>query len=390
MSDLIFADSGGLNLLFKPGDQLNWYPVPTAEPVHVELYMFQKDKPISSAHVVDIFAPGQQIIIPHNPAQDHDVNFFTISYSFDGTPSHSNFGDAFAETGQTLFRQRETDAPVIGQVGAATTESISIGVSSFTRFARLRRVTIANNSEMSNPLAVYTRDGSNYAARELPREMMIQRGAADQVATNFALAVNGGTASASSTHDGFDVASTNNGDRNGTTYWNDNNSNTFPDWLQIDFDQSRAITEIDVFGVQDSVGSPSAPTLSMTSTLYGLKDFLVQYWDGAAWQTITGGNITNNTHVWKQFTFPEIHTTKIRVYITATQDGEWSRVVEIEAWGLLNTALPQTIWITVEHSGGSVWGAASEPQAFTFAGGSEPGSESIFDPHPKDDPYLLN
>ena len=38
----------------------------------------------------------------------------------------------------------------------------------------------------------------------------------------------------------------------------------------------------------------------MTFSLYGLRDFEVQYWTGTAWLPVPGGTITNNTLVWRQ------------------------------------------------------------------------------------------
>src|SRR6185295_10146677 len=129
--------------------------------------------------------------------------------------------------------------------------------------------------------------------------------------TNIALASIGATASASSTYAGggtYLPAGTINGDRSGANWgagggWNDNTPNAWPDWLEVDFGIAQSITEIDVFSVQDSFLSPTTPTSTMTFSLYGLVDFLVQYWDGSAWQTIPGGTVTGNTLVWRQFLF---------------------------------------------------------------------------------------
>jgi len=154
------------------------------------------------------------------------------------------------------------------------------------------------------------------------------------MATNVAASANGGTASASSEAGGFAATKANNGDRTGSSgYWQDNTGYTFVDeWLQIVFSGSTAINEIDLFCVQDNFASPSAPSLSMLCTLYGLKDFEVQYWTGTAWAAVPGGTITGNTHVWVQLTFAAITTTKIRVLVTTAQLGDYSRIVELEAW----------------------------------------------------------
>jgi hypothetical protein len=160
---------------------------------------------------------------------------------------------------------------------------------------------------------------------------------------NFSLPANGGSVSASSTYSGggatFPASGAINGDRTGVVWgvnggWNDDTNGVYPDWLEVDFSGTKNISEIDLFGVQDSYASPSTPTLSMTFTLYGLYTFQVQYWDGSTWQVVPGASLVANNKVWNQFSFSPISTTKVRVYITASAPGDtWSRVVELEAWG---------------------------------------------------------
>jgi RHS repeat-associated protein len=161
--------------------------------------------------------------------------------------------------------------------------------------------------------------------------------------TNVALATNGATASASSTYSpsqgqGYSAvpAEAINGDRTGkvgssTAWWNDGTQNSGPDWLQVDFNGSKTIEEIDLFTAQDNYTNPSAPTETMTFSLYGLTGYDVQYWNGSTWVTVTGGSITGNNKVWRKLAFSPITTTKIRVLANASPDG-WSRVTEVEAW----------------------------------------------------------
>jgi hypothetical protein len=161
-------------------------------------------------------------------------------------------------------------------------------------------------------------------------------GAAGSV--NFALAANGGAATASTTYSGgYAPAGAINGDRKGLNWgggdgWNDATPNTLPDWLEVDFSGSKTISEIDVFSVQDSYQSPVEPNASMTFSLYGLTEFEVQYWTGSQWVVVPGGGITGNNLVWRKVTFTPLTTTKIRVWITGTQD-VWSRITELEVWG---------------------------------------------------------
>jgi subtilisin family serine protease len=156
---------------------------------------------------------------------------------------------------------------------------------------------------------------------------------------NMALSSNGGVASASSTYSGnYPASGANNGDRRGLNWgagggWNDGTPNASPDWIEIDFNGSKSIDEVDVFSMQDNYSAPSDPTPTMTFTSWGLRAFEVQYWNGSSWVSVPGASVTGNNLVWRQFIFSAVTTTKIRVYITAALNG-YSRVMEVEAWGV--------------------------------------------------------
>lgn len=141
--NLIARKSGGANIVGRPQARLAWYPSATAPAAQVAVYWLELNKPVSAARLIGTFAPGQEGSALYNPATDQDVWLFTISYSASGTPSHSSLADAFRETKVLLSHQRETDAPTIGQMGDATTESVTVGVSNYSGFARKRRVKIA-------------------------------------------------------------------------------------------------------------------------------------------------------------------------------------------------------------------------------------------------------
>jgi hypothetical protein len=81
---------------------------------------------------------------------------------------------------------------------------------------------------------------------------------------NVAARTNGATASASSTWDDTHSASAAiDGDRKGLTWWNDITGNSFPDWLQVNFNGTYSIGEIDVFSIQDAYDAPVDPTAFM-------------------------------------------------------------------------------------------------------------------------------
>jgi PKD repeat protein len=158
--------------------------------------------------------------------------------------------------------------------------------------------------------------------------------------TNYALAVNGGLASASSTYASrsYPPEAANNGDRTGggweagTGGWNDNTRGIWGDSLEMTFNLPKTISEIRVFTLQNDFRHPVEPDASTPADVYGILDFNVQYWDGATWQTVTGGSVTGNNKAMRVFAFADITTTKVRVLVN---DGRvyFSRIVELEAFG---------------------------------------------------------
>jgi hypothetical protein len=173
---------------------------------------------------------------------------------------------------------------------------------------------------------------------------------------NVAASANGGVATASETNSApYTPSGAINGDRKLyfiNNAWS-NSTATFPQWLQVDFNGSKVIDEIDVFSVQDLPSSPSEPTPTMTFNLYGLTTFQAQYWNGSAWVTVSNGNVTGNNKVWKQISFSPITTSKIRVWITGSSDG-YIRITEVEAWGVpdggggVSTSIQ---WLVTDHLG---------------------------------------
>jgi hypothetical protein len=148
--------------------------------------------------------------------------------------------------------------------------------------------------------------------------------------TNVALSFNGGVATATSNYAdpayGYTPGAAINGKRKGSSsssnMWYDAApSNSFPDWLQVEFDGSKSIGEVDVYTLQDNYGSPTEPNETTTFSLYGLTGFEVQYWTGAVWVNVLGGSVSGNYLVWRKFTFTPINTTKIRVLTNAAGDG---------------------------------------------------------------------
>ena len=145
----------------------------------------------------------------------------------------------------------------------------------------------------------------------------------------------GATASASSSFSGFAASGAVNGDRKGLFGWQNGYWSTasagFPAWLEVQFNGSKTITEIDVVTLQDNYNAPVEPTESTTFSLGGLTAYQVEYWSGSAWVAIPNGSVSGNNKVWKKLSFAPLTTPKIRVLSSASPDN-YSRLTEVEAW----------------------------------------------------------
>ncbi len=157
-------------------------------------------------------------------------------------------------------------------------------------------------------------------------------------ATNIATAANGSTAVASSTvNASFPALGVINGEHNGNDWgagggWNDGTRGVFPDNIQVNFNATQTINSIAVYTLKNSPNNGQPVNDTTAATSYGVKDFDVQYWTGAAWATVPGGSVTNNTLAKRQFIFAPITTDKIRVVVNSSNDGLYSRIVEVEAF----------------------------------------------------------
>lgn len=152
--------------------------------------------------------------------------------------------------------------------------------------------------------------------------------------TNVALASAGATATASSSYSAdFGPRAAIDGRRSGAIRgqlgtWEDANGGA-PDWLQVTFGAQATIDTVNVFSIQERHTAPVEPTVTLRSYL-AAEDFQVQYWNGSAWVTPTGGQVTGNQLVWRSVTFAPVTTTAIRVYVTKVAGG-YTRLTEVEA-----------------------------------------------------------
>nr|MDQ3804511.1 discoidin domain-containing protein [Acidobacteriota bacterium] len=156
--------------------------------------------------------------------------------------------------------------------------------------------------------------------------------------SNLAASANGATATASSTYPDRDYRPEGaiDGDRAGANWaagggWNDATYDAWPDWLQVDFNDVKRIHQVRVYTVQNEFLSPSEPDAATPANLYGIRDFDVQYWDGAAWAT--AAQVRGNDKAMAVILLPQgVTTDRIRVHVAAGREN-FSRVVEAEAFG---------------------------------------------------------
>jgi len=208
--------------------------------------------------------------------------------------------------------------------------------------------TSANGVTRTLVYDIFGQDVADYSSGALERENIYRGG--QLLATqefhsraNFALASNGGTATAQNyTQDGvipglhfqpsYAIDGLRHTTSDGGNFWRDEHG--LPSWLEVDFNGNKTIDEIDVITSQSypDYTTGNDPTATQTFNQYGAQAFDVQYWNGSAWATVPGGSITGNSLVWKKLTFSNITTSKIRVVVNGSSDGV-ARIVELEAWG---------------------------------------------------------
>ncbi|MEV4755677.1 discoidin domain-containing protein [Micromonospora sp. NPDC049559] len=107
-----------------------------------------------------------------------------------------------------------------------------------------------------------------------------------------------------------------------TTGWNDATKGSFPDWLQVTFDQPQVVGRVDLYTL-DSAKYPAAR--------YGLRDWDVQVRVGTGWQTVA--EVRGNLLGLVSSTFTPVTTGAVRIVTLASNEGvTYSRVVEFEVY----------------------------------------------------------
>ncbi len=225
---------------------------------------------------------------------------------------------------------------------AAIAGCTNVGFTGGTTNARTAACTTsALGSGTHGIVATYSGDASNQSSSNTPALSQVVSGAGGGGgSTNFALASNGAGALASSTYVlsgyNFNVASIIDNERAGANWghnggWNDATSNSFPDWVEVDFNGSKTIDHVVVYTVQDNYTSPIEPTNTLTFSQYGITAFDVLAWNGSSW--ITLASVTGNNLVKRTVNFSPTTTTRIRIQVNSALNS-YSRITEVEAWGV--------------------------------------------------------
>jgi hypothetical protein len=133
----------------------------------------------------------------------------------------------------------------------------------------------------------------------------------------------GASVTASSSHGNFPPCRAIDGNANSEdwqtlTGWNDGTSRVFPDWLALELAQPQQLSKV-VVHTLDSSRYP-APR-------YGLADWDVQVLANGTWQTVA--SVRDNTVGVVTSTFPPVTTASVRILALASNDANYSRIVEL-------------------------------------------------------------
>lgn len=147
--NLVAKHSGGTNLVGRPQARSPWYPSERSRPAQVEVWWRYEGEVAAAARLLGTFKPDQQVVVPLNPLVDRNIILSTISISAAGLRSVREIADA-PET--LLEYQRESAAPTVAQVGAATHTSIRLAIDGYSTLAIKRKVRTADDEAMTTNL----------------------------------------------------------------------------------------------------------------------------------------------------------------------------------------------------------------------------------------------
>lgn len=104
--------------------------------------------------------------------------------------------------------------------------------------------------------------------------------------------------------------------------WNDGTAREWPDTLEVRFGGVREIDRVDLYTL-DSAAYPAAQ--------WGLRDWDVEAMVDGTWQTVA--QVRGNTAGMVRSTFDPVPATALRIVALGSNSGDYSRIVELEAFG---------------------------------------------------------
>jgi hypothetical protein len=352
----------------------------TAPASTVDVWWRYKSEAVQACRFAGNFPVGQLGSIPFNPDREENVIFHLVSKSADGVPSVIDLEDAVQVE---LVIARETSAAVVTQVDAATAEVITIAVDNVTRFARVRRIRISPNADMSDA-SVTEKD---FGSEPMPRLVDVARTAAlvadfswsaNDPATHGFTKTGSGTTATSGSPAGWKITTS---ASDASTYY------TKTAWPAGAFAAGFTL-ELQPPAVNASDGSALPNDSIMVRVEDGSKKYELRfdstnvYLNGGAARAhgglavrlvvAVGGAVAD---LWVGDTKVENDTAGGSTATSGLSFGDLAGGDDSEVvWKSLayaltpqDVTLAQTIYVRVAHSGGGTYGPESAVASFTFA-----------------------
>ncbi|MET0623106.1 MAG: discoidin domain-containing protein [Pyrinomonadaceae bacterium] len=150
---------------------------------------------------------------------------------------------------------------------------------------------------------------------------------------NFALDGTASASASSTANANFPASAVIDGDRTGYQWgagggWNDATRGAFPDSLTVTLARPYSIGRVTLVTLQDAFNAPTEPTPTQTCAVYGVKDFTVEVLTPTGWQQTAA--VTGNSLCVREVSFAPVRGMAVRLTVTASHDGLYSRIVEAE------------------------------------------------------------
>lgn len=137
----------------------------------------------------------------------------------------------------------------------------------------------------------------------------------------------GEQATASSTHGNFDVCGGVDGNADSEdwdvrTGWNDGTRSRFPDTYEVALAGPAPVDRVELYTLDSA---------RWGAARYGLRDWDVLVLAGSEWRTVAQVRGNSSGHV--TTTFPAVTAEAVRIVALGSNDGAYSRIVELEVYG---------------------------------------------------------